>query len=285
MKVPAAADIIRQAAEMNRKDPRREGNTVRLSGTAHVIVAGDIHGSRANFAKIVGHAALASDPQRHLVLQEIIHGPVDPASGQDRSIELLMRAARLKCAHERQVLFVLGNHDLAQITGAEIVKDGRSYCKGFTEGIRYSFGEAEADETIAAVDDFLRSLPLAIVCDNGVLIAHSVPSAGRMRAAGTEILRRPAGPEDLKRGGCVYEWTWGRGHTPEQLDELAAAIGASFFILGHQQVSGGLQIISPRAIALGSDGPHGRIVEFSTAKPLSAESAEAQAKPIVALGA
>jgi hypothetical protein len=283
--VPAAADIIRQAADLNRKDDRRHGSTVRLEGRYDLIIAGDIHGNRPNFVKIVGYAELASNPGRHLLLQELIHGPVDPASGHDRSIELLLRAARLKCSHERQVLFVIGNHDVAQITGSEIIKDGQSFCETFAEGVSYAFGAADAPAILAAVEEFLLSLPLAVVCDNGVMIAHSVPSPNRMAPAGTEILTRAFTKDDLHRGTPVYDWTWGRGHAAEQLDSLAAKLGVDFLILGHQRSDSGLEVISPRAVALASDHAHGKILHFSGGETVSTETAMAKARPIVTLAA
>jgi len=118
-----------------------------------------------------------------------------------------------------------------------------------------------------------------------VLIAHSVPSPNRMSAAGTEVLARRFSRDDLNRGAPVYEWTWGRGHTAEQLDALAGELGVDFFVLGHQHAREGLEVISPRAVALASDHAHGRILQFSTDEHLSAEIAAAKAKPIVALGA
>ena len=281
--MPPAADIIRRAAQLNRDDPRRQGSCIQLTGQCEVIVSGDIHGNRQNLAKILAYANLPGKADRFLVLQEIIHGPADPASGQDRSIELLLRAARLKCAHEAQVLFVLGNHDVAQITGSEITKNGQSFCKSFAEGVGYSFGQADAAEILDAVAEFLLSLPLAVRCDNGVLIAHSLPSARQPSAA--ETLSRPFGKDDLSRRGGAYNWTWGRGHTPEQLESLAGELGVEFFILGHRHAAGGLEVLSRRAVVLASDHPHGQIIHFSTDSPLSAESAQAKARPIVALGA
>ncbi|HUU60246.1 MAG TPA: metallophosphoesterase, partial [Phycisphaerae bacterium] len=123
------AEIFRQAAAANRHDPHREGNVVVLEGGCEVLVTGDIHGNRTALAKVIAVAQLDGHPQRRLILQEIIHGPVDPRSGHDRSIDLLLRSARLKIAHPEQVFFILGNHDIAQVSGGEITKDGRRVCE------------------------------------------------------------------------------------------------------------------------------------------------------------
>ena len=281
-----AADIIRQAARLNLKDARRRGSAVHLEERCELVVAGDIHGHRRNLARIITYSALAGKPRRHLVLQELIHGPADPVTGHDRSAELLLRAARLKCAQQGQVLFVIGNHDVAQAAGSEIIKNGQSSCKAFADGIRYSFGEKDAPEILDAVVEFIMSMPLAVTCGNGVLVAHSLPSPKRIGPAGAkEILHRPFGADDLKRGGDVYEWTWGRDHTAEQLDAMASELGVDFFVLGHQHRDGGLEVLGRRAVALTSDHAQGRIIEFSTDEPLSAETAVARSKLIAALSA
>ena len=278
----AAVDIFRQAAELNASDPRRKGNTVYLEEGCEMIVSGDLHGNRNALHKIIAHARLDHNLQKHLVLQELGHGPPDPKSGQDRSIDVLLRAARLKLQHPRQVLFILGNHDVAQFTGNEIAKEGRGVCKAFAAGIQFAFGD-DGPEVLAAVDLFFRSLPLAIRCPNGVLLTHSLPAPTRMKLAGTEILTRAYREEDFRRGGPVYEWTWGRGQTAEQLEQLAAELGVEFFILGHRHVETGWEFLASRGMIIASDHEHGCIIEFTGDLVLTAEMAAQSVRPIVAL--
>jgi hypothetical protein len=265
------ADIFLRAAELNHSDPQRQGNTVRIEGERELIVCGDIHGQRALLARIIKHANLAAHAQRILVLQELLHGEVDPKTGKDRSIELLMRAARLKVAHPDQVLFVLSNHDLAQITGREVSKRGRTLCKQFTEDVVSAF-EVGGDEVLAAVLVFLRSLPLAIRTAGEVLIAHSIPSPNRTDEAGIDILDRESVDEDLLRGGAVYEWTWGRDQHADQIEALAQQIGVEFFLLSHRPVERGFEVISPRAAAITSEDASGCIATFPNDQTLSGDS-------------
>lgn len=278
-----AADILRQAAELNAEDTRRDGNVVSVEEAREVVAAGDLHGNARNLGKIIGFADLPSHPQRRLVLQEIIHGPFD-AEGPDRSVELLLRAARLKCSHPEQVLFVMGNHDVAQLAGSEITKSGRGVCEAFTQGVAGVY-EDEAEEMMSAVEAFLMSLPLAVRCPNGVLITHSLPHPARAEAAGTEILRRPYRLEDLQRKNSVYEWTWGRGQTPEQVDALATELGLEFFVLGHRHVETGWQMLTPRAVTIASDHSHGCIMRFASDRPIDPERVGELMTPIVALPA
>ena len=278
----AAVDIFRRAADLNRLDDRREGNVLVIGSPRRIVFSGDIHGNRKALSKIVSHAALTADPQCRLVLQEILHGPPGDRSGHDRSIELLMRAARLKIEHPRQVLFVMGNHDVAQATGSEISKYGHGVCKAFVEGVKFAFGD-DAGEVNDALKEFFLSLPLAIRCPNGVFISHSLPSPGKFDDASIEILTRPITEADMQRGAPVYNWVWGRRHTESQLETLAAKLGVEFFLMAHQHTQAGYDVLSRRAAAVLSNHAAGYIVEFRDDQKISGDSLAQYLKPLSAL--
>ena len=281
----ALADIFHKAAELNVSDPRRGDNVVSLPAGSEVIACGDIHGHRANLNRIIAYADLPARPERQLVLQEIVHGPPDQRTGHDRSVDVLLRAARLKIAQPGQVTFLLGNHDIAQASGNEITKAGRGVCESFILGVRFAVGPDAADEVLEAVKAFLLSLPLAARCPGGTLLCHTLPTPQRMALAGEDI---PAGaytPESIHRGGPVYEWTWGRKQTPEQIDRLAEHLGVSYFVLAHQHIPTGHEVLSPRAILLTSEHDRGAILQFSADTALTEQTALAALKPIAALAA
>lgn len=275
-----AADIFRQAARLNAD---RDANLVGIDDADEVIVTGDLHGNRMALTKIIAHANLDHQPGRRLILQELVHGPLDPRSGKDRSVELLLRAARLKVNCPQQVLFLLGNHDLAQATGNEITKDGMGVCKAFNEGVRFCFGD-DAEEVLSAVDEFLLSMPLAVRCPNRVFLCHSLPSPQRMELAGMDVFDRPWADEDLHRGGGVYEWTWGRNQTPEQIEDLARQLDVDFFVLGHKHIETGWEMVGPRAVVIVSDHAQGGVLQFHTDAPLTGDVPQQYFKPVVALG-
>jgi serine/threonine-protein phosphatase PP1 catalytic subunit len=257
------AHIFKEAARLNLTDKCRKGNVVHLPQDSEVIVTGDIHGNRINLSKIIEYANLTRFPDRRLVMHEIIHGPPD-AAGQDRSAELLLRAARLKVASPEQVYFVLSNHDVAQLMGNEIMKDGCGYCRKFNEGLAHAFGTG-AGEVAAAVKEFLLSLPMAVQSSNGVFMSHSVPSPAAMTAVGTDILSRPYDlAKDFHRGGSAYEWVWGRDPLKRQLDELAAKLGVQFFIVGHKHLNVGCEELHDRGLIVSSEHAQGCIVQFNS---------------------
>ncbi len=276
------ADILHRTAEENLQDPRRRGNLVHLNHGCDVIVAGDIHGNRAGLGKIIRFADLPNNPQRRLILQELIHGPPDAQTGRDRSIEQLMRGARVKLAHPRQVVLLLGNHDLAQVTGNEITKDGMGVVKAFNEAVRFEYDE-RADEILDAVREFLLSIPLAAKTPGGVFMSHSLPSPDRMELAGMDIMDRSYRDQDLRRGGSAYEWTWGRNQTDEQLETLTEQLEVEFFVLGHRHLATGRTMIGKWGIAVDCSNPNGCIVQFSSDESLTSETVTDHIKPIARL--
>jgi hypothetical protein len=161
------------------------------------------------------------------------------------------------------------------------MKDGQGFCKAFRNGVDFSFGAA-AGEVMEAIVRFLTSLPMAVRC-GGTFLAHSVPAPNRMEAAGTEILRRPYRPEDMKRGGPLYDWTWGRAQTAEEMEALAARLECSFFMLGHKHIEGGYEWLPPRTVFLTSDTERGCVVVFPAGAPQTLDTIQPAIRPIVAL--
>lgn len=278
----AVADIFRQAANVCRQSIRRAGNVLNLEA-CELIICGDIHGHRANLAKILDFANLPHNPQRVLVLQEIIHGPLDAKTGSDRSVELLMRVARLMVSHPQNLLLVLGNHDVAQVTGNEIMKDCAGVCKSFQLGVEQAFG-SEAAEVQAAINELLVAIPIAICWQGRVLISHSLPSPQRMEQAGTGILRADGYLDvDLKRGGGAYEWTWGRNQTPQQIEALASELGVEFFVLGHRHSGAGFEMVPDRAMSIASDNDRGCVLHLPAQARLTMDNVQDYLKPIITL--
>ena len=276
------AESFLKAAELFAADARRQGNLLTFAPGEQIVYTGDIHGERANLNKIIAFAGLPARPQRRLVCQEIIHGGPPDAQGADRSVELLMRLARLKTACPDHVFILMGNHELAQFTGNEITKEGRGTCRDFNAGIEHAFGDW-SHEVRSAAETLMASLPLAARCSNGMFMAHSLPSPGRMELMDWDVLGRPYRPDDLHRGGSVYELVWGRGHTPPQLQQIAARLGVRQFLLGHQHIATGFEIQHGCLLILASDHPHGAVAVFDAGTGVPDDHLPDLVRPIAAL--
>ena len=118
-------------------------------------MTGDIHDHRRNFEKLLRAVDLGNNPQRHIVLQELIHGDKVDAAGAEGSWEMLYRAAELKCDYSGQVHFLMANHDLAQIHGEGIMKAGISVCEAFNAGVRRDFPTGSSSVTVAITEEGL----------------------------------------------------------------------------------------------------------------------------------
>ncbi len=230
---------------------------IHLPAEGEVWMTGDVHDHRRNFDKLLKAADLENNPQRHLVLHELIHGDHFDAAGADDSWKTLYRAATLKCDFPGQVHFLLANHDLAQIHGEGIMKQGMSVCEAFTAGLKRDFGSVYQKVNVT-VTEFLLSLPLAIRAPNGLFFSHSLPTDSQMAAFDFTIFDRPLNGQDYKRRtGPVYQLIWGRGATPTGVAEFLSKVNAELLITGHQPQDSGFAVNGPQHLIIASDHNQG----------------------------
>jgi hypothetical protein len=252
------------ATEENQISALREHQVVNLPKGGEVWIAGDLHDHTRNFDKFVRAADLANNPQRHLVLQELIHGDKIDASGAEGSWEILYRAAELKCDYSGQVHFLLANHDLAQIHGEGIMKAGVGVCEAFNAGVKRDFGDRSAVVTVALAE-FLLSLPLAVRAPNGLFMCHSLPTDEQLKTFDYTIFNRPLTGADYKRRtGPVYQLVWGRKTSPAGIAEFAEKTGAKLIIAGHQPQESGYAVVGDRLLIIASDHNQGVFVTADT---------------------
>lgn len=93
-------DLLNRGIEANNADRFRRGSLIHLPAEGSLVATGDIHGHRRNFERIVAFADLASNPDRHIILQEIIHGGPQDSEGGCLSYKLLLDAvhySRIAC--------------------------------------------------------------------------------------------------------------------------------------------------------------------------------------------
>jgi hypothetical protein len=257
---PTADQVIETlgaAADENKMSALRQEQVVRLPEEGELWMTGDIHDHRRNFDKLMRAVDLGSNPQRHLVLHELIHGDRFDADGAEDSWYTLYQAAELKCDFPEQVHFLLANHDLAQIHGKGIMKAGLSVCEAFTKGIRKAFGD-QRNVVNVAVTEFLLSLPLAVRAPNGIFCCHSLPANDQIDAFDFSIFDRPLeGKDYAPKTGPVYQLIWGRGMSPETVDKFLAAVNADLIITGHQPQETGYAVNGTKHLIIASDHNQG----------------------------
>ncbi len=285
----AVADVFRAGAEANRSAGCREGSVDRVPAAGILIATGDLHDNPVNFAKVVSMARLhrsTEEAPRRVTLHEIIHGEL-MMGGLDFSHRALARAAALKAEYPELVHTLLANHELAQIVGSGIVKDGVRVVDAFNDGVDQVFGD-DAQTVHDAIADFIRSMPLALVCGagtgTGVLCAHSLPAPAMLDRFDVTVLDRALEEPDYEpRKGSAHLMVWGRGHKPETLETLAAAWGVELFLLGHEKAESGAEYLPRRGVVLNSDHDRGAVLRVDLAEPPTAQEASWSATPLASL--
>jgi len=258
-------DLLNKAAQANEADPFRRRNLIHLPAAGALIATGDIHGHRRNFERIVTFADLPNNPDRHVVLHEIIHGGPEDTKGGCLSYKLLFDVARYKLEFPDRVHTVMGNHDTAFINNSDVMKNGKEMNRAMRSAIEHEFA-GSAEDIILAMRQFLFSQPLALRCENRIWISHSLPSDLMADKFDPDVLTGKLQINDIVRPGSAYILTWGRRHSQALLDRMAALFDVDLFILGHQPQDQGYCRAGRNLLIIASDHNHGCILPIDLAK-------------------
>jgi hypothetical protein len=264
---------IRRATELLRATPGRSGGVIEPSGADEVMVVGDLHGNLPAFKKVLTLAALDRTPGRHLVLQELIHGKLMyPDEAGERSHQLLDVVAALKCQYPDRVHVILGNHELSELTGRIIGKDGKALNLLFRQGIKTAYGTA-SDEIYECYKGLFAAMPLAVRTANRVFVCHTLPDEDDLDRLDLSLLKADTWPpEALQRRGTIYAMTWGRDTEPAVADRFAAMVDADYFICGHQPCDEGFRQANHRQIIIDGTDPYPAYCLFPTTAPTTIEA-------------
>ncbi len=243
--------IYGQAADANRNTSARSGNVVHLTESAgdDVLITADLHGHRLNFDRLRRIADLSSRPGRHWIVQEVCHGGPAYPDGGCMSHLLLEDVALLKTQFPERFHFLLGNHELAELTDHLITKAGQMLNLQFLTGLQTMYGDAAPDVRDAALA-FIRTCPLALRVDSGVFACHGSPERVAEFGWDATVLSRELTAEDLAGGGTAFRLVWGRDFRQENADALAKCVDAEILIHGHEPCSQGFCVPNTRQIIL-----------------------------------
>ena len=261
--------MLRAATQAFRDTPGRRGRTIALDEAAEVFATGDLHGNVENFRLILTKADLRCHPRRHLVLQEVVHGPFYYPDGSDKSHQLLDLLAALKCQHPRQVHFLPGNHELAQATDRLIGKGDVDQNELFRAGVRAAYSPHD-EQVYSAYMDLLAIAPLALRAPNRIYLSHSLPSAKHMPKFDPAVLERDEMEQaDLEYGGVVHSLVWGRDLSAANATAYLQKVDADLLITGHIPCDQGFALPNDRQLILDSLGTPACYCLFPTDRPLT----------------
>jgi len=234
--IEQVVETFENATEANWATPGRTGNVIALDPplAEEVMVTGDLHGHRRNFTLIRRILGLDRHPKRHVVLQEVCHGgPTYPTNGGCMSHTMLEDVARLKVEYADRVHFILGNHELAEISDYPIQKNRQMLNLAFRLGMQEMYGVA-AQRIREVMFAFLKSCPLAVRLPGGVFVSHSLPERCDLRPFDRTILSRRVEPVEYLERSAIFDLVWGRDYRQENADAFARLVDASVLITGHE---------------------------------------------------
>jgi hypothetical protein len=275
-------DLLNAGTQANNADKYRRDNLICLPSNGSLILTGDLHGHCRNFERIVAFADLASNPERHIVLQEIIHGGPEDSCGGCLSYRLLFDVIRYKLSFPDRVHIIMGNHDTAFINNSEVMKDGREMNRVMCQSIEREF-QQEADEVKLAIRQNLFSQPLAARAENGIWASHSLPGDRMVEKFDQQIFHRQLKVNDVIRPGSAYLLTWGRRHSQALLNKLAGQFDVKVFVLGHQPQDKGWKQAGENLIIIASNHNHGCLIPIDLAQSYTIEQLIDSIVPLASL--
>ncbi|MCD4831373.1 MAG: metallophosphoesterase [Anaerohalosphaeraceae bacterium] len=263
--------LLEAGIEANTKDRWRKFNVVNLGSDGDVVIAGDIHGHRRNFERVVSYADLAENPKRHLVLQEIIHGGDEDSYGGCLSYEVLLDAVKLKIVYPDRVHMILANHDTAFINNSEVMKNGKEMNIAMRDAMKRQYGK-NFGAVESAVERFLFSQPMGLRCENRIWISHSLPADRYAEKFDFSIFNRQLKISDIVRPNSAYTFTWGRRQSAATLKMFAEKLDVDFLVLGHQVQESGWCSNDNNLVIIDSQHNHGFLIHIDLSKSYSIDS-------------
>jgi len=274
---------LKSGANLNKNDPLRNGNMLCFPGEGDLIVAGDLHNHERNFQRIQRYAALNDNPNRHVLLQEIIHGGPLNKEGADNSLDMLLDAIKWSQDYPGRIHFLLANHDLAQVQGVPIMKDGYDLTDRFNRYLKLR-NTLNLSSVQSAFKQFTYSMPLAAITVTGVFFSHSLPGPRELATFDRTLLRRDLAEADFLRGGPAHTLTWGRNQSQEVLDTLSRVWYSDLFVCGHQGQDAGYGTIGDRMLIIDSCHNHGTFLHIDLTRQYTLDDLVRSVHPIAAIG-
>jgi hypothetical protein len=275
-------ELLNEGKEANGADKFRRGNVIYLPAVGSLIATGDIHGHMRNFERIVAFADLEKNPERHIVLQEIIHGGPEDTEGGCLSYKLLFDVVRYKLSFPDRVHIIMGNHDISFINNSDVMRGGKEMNRSMRLALEREFKQDGTKVTLA-ISQYLLSQPLAVKCENRIWLSHSLPSNRLVNKFDRQILDRPVENEDMVKPGSAYLLTWGRKHSQKTLNKMAELLDADIFILGHQAQPEGWSRAGENLIIIASDHNHGCLLPIDLAKSYTVETLVESIAPLASI--
>lgn len=275
---------IRNATAHFLATPGRAGSIVTIPSELidDVLIVGDLHGHVEVLSSVIRTAALDTHAQRHLILQELVHDSrINPDEGElDRSHRAIDLACALTCMFPGRVHYLLGNHELSELTGRSISKQGHPLNNLFRKGVEADY-PSHVGPLMEAYHALFRALPLVIKLPNRVVACHTIPDSLSQESLDRDVLTRGDWTEQAtRRGGTVYALTWSRDNSDAAADQFARWIDGDLFVCGHQPFEAGFHQSNARTLILDGTNPNPTYALFSAQQRFTIEQLVASTRRV-----
>ena len=256
--------LFEEAAEANLKDQYRKGDILILPSTGDTIISGDIHGNLENYDRLIEIADLENHPERHLIVHELIHNIYRSAMMPDNSWEILIDLAELKCQFPNNVHIVMGNHELSEVQGRAIMKNGQQIPLIFgDDSDTKKFGK-KVSEIKTAVLNFMKTQLVAVRHRGGIWMSHSIPakqlhqfSLSLFDGSSQANLSTLARAHDQFKESIIEDLTWGRDFSDTNVKAFLEKVKARVIVIGHEPCDNGYAVPHPNVVVLDSKDEKG----------------------------
>jgi len=260
--------MMKRATRANMEDCYRNGSMIEFPIKGELMIAGDLHGNKRNYDRLLEIADLENQPQRHLILQEVVHSLELSAGGRDMSFLLLEKLAELKVEFPDRVHILLGNHELSEFQGRKVYKDGKMLNALFSRGIAASYGP-DAAAVKEAYRKFYRTIPLAARTETKLFFCHSTPEGDQVRRFKLDFFRQAPNLYDVVAKQMVEDLVWGRDYEPEIAEIWCENMACEVIVVGHDPCDDGYRIPNDRHIIIDAKDENAVYMLFKLNQPYS----------------
>jgi hypothetical protein len=169
---------------------------------------------------------------------------------------LLEEVARLVVRYPDRVHFLLGNHELAEMTEYPIQKNRQMLNLLFRLGLQQMYGPA-VEKIREAMARFIQSCPLGAWMPGGLLITHSIPEKVNTRRFDRTVFTRRLDPLEYHEHTSVFDLVWGRDYREENAAGFARLMEAAVLINGHEPCPEGFSVPNRFQVILDCSGETG----------------------------
>ena len=275
----APLPTMRPAARAREEDPRVKGRAVMLPGEGDLFLAGDFHGNTDALLKFVRHCDLDLNPNRIVVIQEILHARKLTDDKRDLSFMTILHCIELMLRYPGQIYYLIGNHDLGFHLGRDLVKGGKSLNRYLFKGMNFQFKE-RYEEVVEEYKAFIENMPAAIITQNGIFMSHSTPKRPQIEKLSQTYFTDEAAEKPWRKLKPLVALVNGRDYAPETADAFADKMGCEHMICGHTPTVKGIKVPNKRHIIIDSQHANGRYISFDLGKMYEHEELIKRVRPI-----